>query len=288
MGRTALPGSIPIMTDVLERIAAALERLSPPPPAAPAADALAYRWDGHALSAVPKFAPLPLDLMTGVDGQRDLILANTQRLAEGAAAHDALLWGSRGAGKSALVKAVVGALQANGAALALVELPASTITSLPALFDAIRNWPRAVVVFIDDLAFDTTGDGARLLRSVLEGGASARPDHVRLYATSNRRHIVPRNLDEQASAINPRDAVDDNLALADRFGLSIGFHVCDQETWLEMVGAYAARLGLEWDQQDALTWMTQRGARSGRVAWHYVVELAGRAGRAIDFAESRG
>lgn len=279
----ALPGFTPIMSDALERIAAALERLSPPSSPAPPLDAPAYRWDGHALSAVPRFAPLPLDLMTGVDGQRDLIRANTQRLADGAAAHDALLWGARGAGKSALVKAVVGDVQACGAPLALVELPASAIGSLPALFDAIRGWSQAVVVFIDDLAFDTTGEGARLLRSVLEGGASARPDHVRLYATSNRRHIVPRNLEEQASAINPRDAVDDNLALADRFGLSIGFHVCDQETWLEMVGAYAARLELDWDRQDALTWMTQRGARSGRVAWHYVVELAGRAGRAIDF-----
>lgn len=288
MARMALPGFTPIMTDALERIAAALERLSPPPPATPAADAAAYRWDGQALSVLPRFAPLPLDLMTGVDSQRDLICANTARLADGAAAHDALLWGSRGAGKSALVKAVVGDLQAKGAALALVELPASAISSLPALFDAIRNWPRAVVVFIDDLAFDTTGDGARLLRSVLEGGASARPDHVRLYATSNRRHIVPRNLEEQASAINPRDAVDDNMALADRFGLSVGFHVCDQDTWLEMVGAYATRLGLEWDRQDALTWMTQRGARSGRVAWHYVVELAGRAGRSIDFSGARG
>jgi hypothetical protein len=288
MAQTALPGFTLIMTDALERIAAALERLSPPPLPAPSSDAPAYRWDGHALSAIPKFAPLPLVLMTGVDSQRDLIMANTQRLAQGAAAHDALLWGSRGAGKSALVKAVVGDLQANGAALAMIEVPASAIASLPALFETIRSWPRAVVVFIDDLAFDTTGDGARLLRSVLEGGASARPDHVRLYVTSNRRHIVPRNLEEQASAINPRDAVDDNMALADRFGLSIGFHVCDQDTWLDMVGAYAARLGLDWDRQDALTWMTQRGARSGRVAWHYVVELAGRAGRAIDFAESRG
>jgi predicted AAA+ superfamily ATPase len=271
------------MTDALApnplaRIADALERLSPPPPAPPRVDAPAYVWDGVRLAEVERFAPVPIDLLSGIDGQRDLLLENTRRLASGAAAHDVLLWGARGSGKSALVKSAVGALQGEGAAIALVELPATAIGSLPALFGTIRHWPRSVVVFIDDLAFDQTGDGARLLRSVLEGGAAARPESVRLYVTSNRRHIVPRNLDEQASAINVRDVVDDNLALADRFGLSLGFHVCDQDTWLAIVSGYAERMGLGFDPGEALTWCTQRGARSGRVAWHYVVELAGRAG----------
>lgn len=287
MALKALVTCLPAMNDaLLLRIAEALDRLAPPPPLPPRADAAAYRWDGQALAALDRFAPLPFDLLTGIDSQKDTLLANSMRLAQGAAAHDALLWGARGSGKSALVKSVVRAVRDAGLPLALVELPASAIGSLPDLFATISQWQRPVITFIDDLAFDHTGDGARLLRSVLEGGASARPDHVRLYATSNRRHIVPRNLDEQASAINPRDAVDDNLALADRFGLSLGFHVCDQDAWLEMVGRYAARLGLAFDAQDALTWMTQRGARSGRVAWHYVVELAGRAGQSVQLDQA--
>ena len=156
-----------------------------------------------------------------------------------------------------------------------------SVSGLPALFDVVASWSRPTVVFIDDLGFDDGIASARALRSVLDGGSSARPAHVRLYVTSNRRHIVPREMAEQESAINVRDVVDDRLALADRFGLSLGFHVCDQETYVAMVRAYAVVHNLPFDAQDAINFATQRGSRSGRVAWHYAVELAGRSGRAL-------
>jgi uncharacterized protein len=271
------------MDETLRRIADALDRLAPAPPAPPPADAPAYVWHGSALTAA-HFAPLPLDLLTGIDEQKARLLENTQRLAGGHAAHDVLLWGSRGMGKSALVKACVGAV---GGDLALVELAATDVSGLPALFDLVAGWSRPTVVFIDDLGFDDSSQGggiasARALRSVLDGGSNARPGHVRLYITSNRRHIVPREMAEQESAINVRDVVDDRLALADRFGLSLGFHVCDQDTYVAMVRAYADAHSLPFDAQDAINFATQRGSRSGRVAWHYVVELAGRAGRRLD------
>ena len=265
----------------LTRIADALERLSPPPSASISASEAAYVWDGKQLGLIEPFAPLPLALLSGIEAQRDALVGNCRRHALGQAAHDVLLWGARGGGKSALVKSVVAALQGEGLDLAFVEVPVRLIDTLPALFATIRDWRRPVIVFIDDLAFEGGDDAARTLRSVLEGGAAARPAHVRLCVTSNRRHIVARSMDEQDSAINPRDVVDDRLALADRFGLSLGFHVCDQAQYLAMVAGYAAHLGLAFDEQDALTWSTQRGARSGRVAWHYAVELAGRAGKTL-------
>ena len=263
--------------DTLRRIADALERLAPPVPAPPPADAAAYVWNGSALQ-VSHFSPLAIDLLTGIDAQRAALLDNTRRHAAGHAAHDALLWGARGSGKSALAKAVVGAV---GGDLALVELAASDVSGLAGLFDAIARWLRPVIVFIDDLGFDDGIASARALRSVLDGGSSARPAHVRLYVTSNRRHIVARDLAEQDSAINVRDVVDDRMALADRFGLSLGFHVCDQETYVAMVARYADVYALPFDAADAISFATQRGSRSGRVAWHYVVELAGRAGRRL-------
>lgn len=269
------------MDDALfERLVLALERLSPPPPAALDPEAPAYAWMRGGLVAT-HFNPLPLDLLTGIDAQRDAVMANGARLAAGHAAHDILLWGARGSGKSALVKSSVGALQSSGARLALVEVHASDLPALPDVFDAIRRWDRAVILFIDDLAFEAGNEAARALRSVLEGGAAARPAHVRIYVTSNRRHIVARDMAEQDSAINVRDVVDDRLALADRFGLSLGFHVCDQDNYLAMIQRYADAYGLVFEASEALTWAAQRGARSGRVAWHFVTELAGRAGRRI-------
>jgi uncharacterized protein len=266
--------------DTLRRIADALERIATPAPPAAPPGAPAYAWDGTALVEAD-FKPLALDLLTGIDAQRDALLENTRRHATGAAAHDALLWGARGAGKSALAKASVGTVRDTGHDLALVELAAGDVSALPALFAELRRWSRPAIVFIDDLGFDDGISQARALRSVLDGGSSARPANVRLYVTSNRRHIVPRDMAEQESAINPRDIVDDRLALADRFGLSLGFHVCDQETYVAMVARYAATYALPFDAQDAITFATQRGARSGRVAWHYIVELAGRAGRSL-------
>jgi uncharacterized protein len=266
--------------DVFERIAAALERLAPLIPPAPGGDAAAYRWHGNALREAP-FHPLALNLLTGVDAQRDAVVDNGRRMAAGHSAHDVLLWGARGSGKSALVKSSVAALREEGAEIALVEVPAGELVALPSVFDTVRHWAQAVIIFVDDLAFEGGSDTARTLRSVLEGGAAARPPHVRIYVTSNRRHIVSRDMAEQESAINVRDVVDDRMALADRFGLSLGFHACDQDDYLAMVARYAEAYELEYDKADALKWATQRGARSGRVAWHYLIELAGRSGRAI-------
>ena len=270
------------MTDAYERIAAALERLAPPVP--PSADPLAhpaYVWRDGALVAARAFTPLPLGALVGIDAQKAAIVANGRRLAGGHAAHDVLLWGARGAGKSAVVKASVGALQADGHALALVEVAGDRIGTLPALFDRLADVPRGYVLFVDDLGFEGDAGAPRLLRSLLEGGAEARPDNMRLYVTANRRHIVPRDMAEQDQAINARDVVDDRLALADRFGLSLGFHVADQDQYLAMVAGYADHYGLSFAPQAAIGWATTRGGRSGRVAWQYIVELAGQSGRRL-------
>jgi len=264
------------------RIADALERLAPPP--APHADPAAhpaYVWRDGGLEPTRVFAPLPPDLLTGIDAQKAAVMENSRRLAHGHAAHDILLWGSRGAGKSALVKSSVGALQADGLGIALIEIAGEHLETMPRLFATIADVPRAFILFLDDLGFEEGSGAPRILRSLLEGGAEARPANARLYVTANRRHIVHRDLKEQDSPINPRDVVDDRLALADRFGLSLGFHVCDQATYVAMVEGYARRLGLAFDAQDAVAWATQRGSRSGRVAWQYVVELAGRQGKAV-------
>ena len=268
------------MPDPLERIAAALERLAPPqPPAADLLAASAYVWRDQALLAARQFAPLPLDALLGIDRQKAALVDNLRRLAAGHAAQDVLLWGARGTGKSALVKSAVAAVQGGEAgSIALVEVAA--IADLPALFAQLQDVPRAFALFADDVGFDTPGE-ARVLRSLLEGGAEARPSNVRLLVTSNRRHLLPRDIAAQSSAINPRDAVDDELALADRFGLSLGFHVLDQDGYLAIVAGYLAARELPFDADDAVRWATVRGSRSGRVAWQYVVEVAGRAGNAL-------
>ncbi|MBX3563202.1 MAG: ATP-binding protein [Sphingomonas sp.] len=269
------------MTDPLLRIADALERLSPPP--APPADLTAhpaYIWRGDALTPARAFDPLPLAVLHGVDAQRDALLANLQRLAAGHAAQDVLLWGARGTGKSALVKGAVAAVQAGGGKLALVEAATNHLGTLPSLFATLARADRTFAIFLDDLGFDAAGD-ARALRSLLEGGAEARPANARLIVTSNRRHLVPRDIAEQSSAINPRDSVDDSLALADRFGLSLGFHVVDQDTYLDIVRGYAEAHGLPFDSAEAVGWATRRGSRSGRVAWQYIVDLAGRSGKSL-------
>ena len=270
------------MRAVLTRIAEALERLAPPPPlpsdplAAPA-----YVWRDGALVAARAFAPLPLELLSGIDAQKAALVTNLARLAGGLPAHDVLLWGARGSGKSAVVKAAVGAVQAGGAKLALIEVAGDGLDDLPALFAEIAPARRAFAIFIDDLGFAEGDAGPRRLRSLLEGGAEARPDNARLVVTANRRHIVPRDMKEQDSPISARDVADDKLALADRFGLSLGFHVADQPTYLAMIEGYARAYGLPFDAADAVQWATLRGSRSGRVAWQYVVELAGREGRTL-------
>jgi predicted AAA+ superfamily ATPase len=270
--------------DPLARIAAALERLAPP--AAEPTDwtvAPAYVWTGETARAVDRIEAPALDLLRGIDAQKALVTENVARLAAGHAAHDMLLWGSRGMGKSALLRASVASAQQEGAdRIALVQVAPDAIASLAALFARLAAVERRFLVFIDDLGFeDADGAGPRALRSWLEGGVEARPGNVRLAVTSNRRAIVARHAAEQDDPLNPRDAVDDKLALADRFGLSIGFHNCPQDDYLAIVAGYAAAAGLAWDEGDALEWSRRRGARSGRVAWHYVVELAGRAGESL-------
>ena len=269
--------------DPLARIAEALERLAPPIAALTDwQSAPAYVWDG-APRAVARLVAPPLDLLKGIDAQKAIVTANVARLAAGHAAHDMLLWGSRGMGKSALLRASISAAQgADLAAIALVQVAPEALASLSALFGQLAASQRRFLVFIDDLGFEE-GDsaGPRALRSWLEGGVEARPANVRLAVTSNRRASVPRHLSEQDDPINPRDAVDDRLALADRFGLSVGFHNCSQDDYLAIVGGYCAAHGLDWDPGEALEWSKRRGARSGRVAWQFVTELAGRAGKLV-------
>jgi len=273
-------------TDPLARIAAALERMAPPPlPPTDWSAAPAYVWSGATVLAVRDLQAVSLDRLVGIDAQKASLAENIRRHAAGLPAHDTLLWGARGMGKSALVKAAVAELQAKDAPIALVQAGGGpeALATLPALFDQLGTIERRFVVFIDDIGFDgpEASSAARSLRSLLEGGAMARPGNVRLAVTSNRRAIVERHMSEQDDPLNPRDAVDDRMALADRFGLSLGFHACDQDTYLAMIAGYAQAYGLHFDTEDALRWSKQRGARSGRIAWHYVVELAGRAGRVV-------
>jgi hypothetical protein len=268
--------------DMLGRIAEALERLAPPA-ASPVdlASGKAYIWDRRGPRAIAPFDPVDIDLLTGIDQQKARLLDNTSRHASGHAAHDVLLWGARGMGKSALAKSVVRALQGQGEDVALVEAPSDQLENLPALFAMLAALDRRFILFIDDIGFAEGSAEPRLLRSMLEGGASERPANVRLYVTSNRRHILSRQMSEQDDPINPRDAVDDQLALSDRFGLRLGFHAASQEDYLAIIARYAEVHGLEFGREDALLWAKQRGSRSGRVAWQYMVELAGRAGRSL-------
>jgi len=269
--------------DPLARIAAALEALvgnAAAPPDWRAAPA--YVWDGAARPVEAVAAP-PLALIKGIDAQKAKVTANVSRFAAGHAAHDMLLWGARGTGKSVLLRAAVAEAQRlDGASIALVQVAPEALGSLSALFTALARIDRHFLVFIDDLGFEE-GDtaGPRALRSWLEGGVEARPGNVRLAVTSNRRAIVPRHLSEQDDPINPRDAVDDQLALADRFGLSLGFHACSQDDYLAIVAGYAQHHSLSFTEADALEWAKRRGARSGRVAWQFVTELAGASGQPL-------
>ncbi len=267
---------------LLHRIAEALERLSPPATrncdwqASPA-----YVWDGDARGVERIEAPA-LDLLRGIDRQKGVVTQNVARLAKGLPAHDMLLWGSRGMGKSALVRASVKRAQEEGGAIALVQVTTDALASLSRLFEQLAGQERNFLVYVDDLGF-AEGDstGPRHLRSWLDGGVEARPANVRLAVTSNRRAILPRHSSEQDDPLNPRDAVDDKLALADRFGLALGFHACNQDEYLEILRGYARAYGLELDEEEALEWAKRRGARSGRTAWHFITELAGRAGKQL-------
>ncbi len=264
---------------LLNRIADALDRLAPPPPA-PVDPLLgdSFVWDSGRLRAVVPPVAQPLERFVGVDAQKAALLANTTRHAKGLPAHDVLLWGSRGMGKSSLVRSVHRALADSG--LGLVQVARDDIGSLPELFRQLSSVARRFLIFADDLSFEADEHQYKALRSVLDGGIEARPDTVRIVVTSNRRHLIAReHADAEASAaVNARDLLDDRLALADRFGLSLGFHNCEQATYLAMVHGYAAAHGLTVDDAAAVAWALARGNRSGRVAWQYIQETAGVAG----------
>ena len=268
---------------LLARIAAALDRLAPPP-AAPADPHKGhwFGWDGGGLTALPPSRTTPLALYKGVEAQAAQLHENSRRHAQRLPAHDVLLWGARGMGKSSLARSVVADLVTCGHDLALVQVMLPALSSLPALFRILATVQRPFLIFLDDVSLGADAAEVHALRSLLDGGVQARPDHVRLIVTSNRRHLVPRSLSEnEADAINPRDAADDHLALADRFGLRLGFHPCDQDTYLAICAGYATAHGLAFDPAAALTWSAGRGARSGRVAWQFTVEQAGAQGKPL-------
>jgi hypothetical protein len=278
--------------DALERIAAALDRLAPPPAAVPAltdADAFVWHAESKRLDPVARVSRVPLGLLRGIDLQRDGLLDNTRRFAAGLPANNALLWGARGMGKSSLIKAVHDAINAESpGALALIEIHRDDIASLPHLLAILRAAPRRCLLFCDDLSFDRTDTSYKSLKAVLEGGIEGRPDNVVFYATSNRRHLMPRDMidNERSTAINPGEAVEEKVSLSDRFGLWLGFHACPQDLYMAIVEGYAAGYGLDLPAEElsrlADQWAIARGARSGRVAWQFVQDLAGRMGRRLD------
>ncbi len=277
---------------LLERIAGALERLAPKTQDRPdleAADAFVWHAAGHVLQPVKKVNRVEMALLKGVDRVRDQLFDNTLRFARGLPANNALLWGARGMGKSSLVKAIHAQINherpQGSHALKLVEIHREDIESLPALMNIVRQSPQQFIVFCDDLSFDTDDTSYKSLKAVLEGGIEGRPDNVVFYATSNRRHLLPRDMmeNERSTAINPHEAVEEKVSLSDRFGLWLGFHKCSQEEYLDMVFSYAKHFGLdipaETMRAEALEWATTRGARSGRTAWQYIQDLAGRLGK---------
>jgi len=289
---SVIPGDVP--RDVFERIANALERLAPARPRAPdftVADAFIWYPDGRRLTPVPRVNRVDMSLLKGIDRMRDILVENTERFARGLPANNALLWGARGMGKSSLVKATHAAvnvgLGSDAGLLKLVEIHREDIESLPDLMALLRGAPFRFLVFCDDLSFDAQDTSYKSLKAVLEGGIEGRPDNVILYATSNRRHLMSRDMieNERSSAINPGEAVEEKVSLSDRFGLWLGFHRCSQDEFLAMVDGYVNYYCVPVDaatlQREALEWATTRGSRSGRVAWQYVQDLAGRLGVAL-------
>ncbi len=273
---------------LLHRIAEALERLAPPPPGQPdlsGADAFVWHPGTRRLDPVHRVSRVDLSLLQGVDRQKRLVLENTERFAAGLPANNAMLWGARGMGKSSLVKAAHAAANAaTPGALVLIEIHREDIRTLPDLLNLLREQPRRCLILCDDLSFEREDADYKALKSVLDGGIEGRPANVLFYATSNRRHLMPRDMieNERATAINPSEATEEKVSLSDRFGLWIGFHNCDQDAYFAMVGGYAAQMrlpiGVEALHAAANEWSVTRGARSGRVAWQFIQDLAGRLG----------
>ena len=274
----------------LTRIADALDRLSPPPAAVPSfTEAEAYVWHTgpDRLEPVRRVARVPLDQLVGIDRARDTLLANTLQFARGHAANNALLWGARGMGKSSLVKAAHAEAVAQGLPLVLVEISRDDLDSVGRLLAILGDSDRRFLLFADDLSFSSDDAQYKSLKAVLDGGLSGRPPNVVLYATSNRRHLMPRDMidNERATAIHPGEAVEEKVSLSDRFGLWLGFHPCGQDEYLAMIQGYCAAYGLDVAPEvlraEAIEWQATRGARSGRVAWQFFTDLAGRKGLAL-------
>ncbi|MEO9826650.1 MAG: ATP-binding protein [Paracoccaceae bacterium] len=275
------------MSDPMERIAAALERMSPAPLAAPdfeAADAFVWHTSPDRLDPVAKVNRIDVGLLVGIDRSRDTLLENTLQFARGMPANNALLWGSRGMGKSSLVKAIHAEVLKQGQSIKIVEIQREDLPSVARLLNLLRDSDARFLLFCDDLSFSHDDEHYKSLKAVLDGGIEGRPDNVLFYATSNRRHLMPRDMieNERSSAINPSEAVEEKVSLSDRFGLWLGFHPCTQDEYLEMIRGYCTAHGVEIDEEtlyaEAIEWQATRGSRSGRVAWQYFTDLAGRKG----------
>ncbi|MGC9368950.1 MAG: ATP-binding protein [Paracoccaceae bacterium] len=271
----------------LRRIAEALERMHPAPASAPdfdGAEAFVWHVAPDRLTPVDKVNRVDLSLLLGIDRVRDILLDNTLQFARGLPANNALLWGSRGMGKSSLVKAVHAAVRAQGHDLKIVEVQREDLPSIGRLLTILRDAPARFVLFCDDLSFSHDDQHYKSLKAVLDGGIEGRPENVVFYATSNRRHLMPRDMieNERSSAINPSEAVEEKVSLSDRFGLWLGFHPCSQDEYLSMIRGYCTAYDVEIDDEtlhaEAIEWQATRGARSGRVAWQYFTDLAGRRG----------
>ena len=275
------------MSDPLDRIAAALERISPPPAEPPDWSADAYLWQvsPDRLMPVERVNRVALDLLVGIGRARDILVANTRQFAEGLPANNVLLWGARGMGKSSLVKA---AHAEAGRGTVLIEILREDLPTIGRLLRLLRGADRRFLLFCDDLSFSHDDAHYKSLKAVLDGGIEGRPANVIFYATSNRRHLMPRDMieNERGSAINPAEAVEEKVSLSDRFGLWLGFHACSQDQYLAMIRGYCDRYGIAIDDDtlraEAIEWQQTRGARSGRVAWQYVTDLAGRRGISLD------
>jgi uncharacterized protein len=274
----------------MERIAAALERLAPAPLPVPDFSAEAFAWHARSeggpdrLEPVARVSRVDIALLIGVDRSRDTLLANTRHFAAGLPANNALLWGARGMGKSSLVKAVHARVRAEGHDLKIVELSREDLPSVQRLLSHLRAAPHRFVLFCDDLSFSHDDQHYKSLKAVLDGGIEGRPENVLFYATSNRRHLMPRDMieNERSTAINPGEAVEEKVSLSDRFGLWLGFHPCGQDDYLAMIQAYCAAYGVKVPKDrltaEAIEWQATRGARSGRVAWQFFCDLAAREG----------
>lgn len=276
--------------DALNRIAEALERMAPRPLAAPdfsQAEGFVWHVAPDRLDPVQSINRVDLGLLLGIDRSRDILLQNTRQFARGLPANNVLLWGARGMGKSSLVKAVHADVLTLDANLKLVEVQREDLPSISRLLNILRDAPQRFLLFCDDLSFGHDDAHYKSLKAVLDGGIEGRPDNVLFYATSNRRHLMPRDMieNERSTAINPSEAVEEKVSLSDRFGLWLGFHPCDQAQYLKMIRGYCNAYGIRISDSDlhaeAIEWQQTRGARSGRVAWQFVVDLAGRQGIAI-------